>query len=619
MRSRAALTLGLIALAALVRPLGAGAEELVRRHAIAKIGSPSLPADFRYFDWVNPDAPKGGLLRLSSVGSFDNLNAATIKGRPAPGLVWLNDTLMAPSPDEPATAYALIAEWVAYPDDFTSATFGIRPEARFWDGRPITPADVVFSFEAQKEASPAVALYYKDVTKAEISGEREVTFRFAKAGNRDLPYIVSLLAILPKHYWTDKSAGGQARDLNRTTLEPPLGSGPYRIGKVDTGRAITFERVRDYWAAELPVNRGQYNFDAIRFSTYRDDIPEFEALKTGEVDLREENSSRRWATGYDFPAVRDGRVKRLDLTTKTVAQFQSFLLNTRLKRFEDARVRRAFALAYDFESANKSLFFGLYRRINSVFDNSELAHRGKPEGRELEILDKLRDKVPPEVFGDAYRAPVSATLDELRRNLREAGRLLAEAGWKFDRGAMRNVATGEPMTVEFLSPDTSFDRIVLPYKQNLEKLGIVLNLRVVDPSQYEERLKRFDFEMITDTLLQSHAPGNEQRERFGSDSATKEASSNRAGIRSPAVDAIIEDIIYARTRDELVAAARALDRVIMWSHYFVPQWYNPVSWIAHWDKFGRPPRHPSQDPSVTSTWWLDAEAARRLETRDARR
>ncbi len=597
----------------------ARSEELQRRPAIAKLGQPRTPVDFKHFEWVNPDAPKGGTLTLSSIGSFDNLNLATIKGSAAPGIAYLHDTLFAYNPDEPGTSYGLIAEAVAYPDDFSFARFWLRPEARFQDGTAIRPEDVIFSFNEQKKASPAVALYYRDVVSAEQTGVREVTFRFARAGNRDLPYTMSLLAVLPRAYWTANGANGEVRDLTKTTLEPPLGSGPYRIKSVEPGRTIVYERVKTYWAKDLPVNRGQYNFDEIRYLSFRDDLPEFEALKTGTIDLRVENSSRKWATGYDFPAVRDGRMKKTELHTKTVAAFQAFVMNTRLAKFSDPRVRRALTLAYDFESANRSLFYGLYKRLNSVFENSELAHSGVPAGRELEILEKLRDKVPPEVFTTPYKSPVQATADDLRANLREAGRLLNEAGWKIQGGVLRRPDSGEQLTVEFLSYDTQFDRIVLPFKQNLEKLGIVLSIRVVEPTQYEQRLKRFEFEMITDNFVQSHSPGNEQRERFGSEAAGKEASSNRTGIRNPAVDSIIDDIIYARTREDLIAACRALDRVLLWNHYMIPQWYLPMTWVAYWDKFGRPPRHPSQDVSISITWWNDPEASRQLEARNARR
>lgn len=583
-----------------------------RLHAISRLGAVRFPAGFKHFDWVNPNAPKGGRVNLSGIGSFDSLNAFTFKGTQAPALALLDATLFAPSLDEPATAYAFVAEWAGIAPDLSAVTFAIRPEARFNDGRPITPDDVVFSFEEQVRASPSVAIYYRDVVKAEVTGDRQVTFRFAKAGNRDLPYSVSLLSVVPRHYWSAKSADGAQRSLSETTLEPPVGAGPYRIKAVDTGRSITYARVEDWWAKDLGLTAGQYNFGELHFTMYRDDLPEFEALKSGDVDLTEENSSKKWATGYDIPAVKAGHLKKIVLERKTVANLQGFVFNTRKARFADPRVRRAFALAFDFETANKSLFYGLYTRLNSVFDNSELAHQGLPEGRELEILEKVRDKVPPEVFTTAYKSPVHATPDDQRKNLREAARLLTEAGWKVEGGVLRHAKSGETMTMEFLNYDTQFDRIVLPYKQALEKLGARVTLRVVDPTQYENRLKKFDFEVITDSYVMSHSPGNELRELWGTAAAAKEASRNRIGIQNPAVDAIIDEVIYAKSRADQIAAARALDRVILWNHYLVLQWHNPNAWIAYWDKFGRPAKHPSQDPGIVTTWWYDADAAAKL-------
>lgn len=596
--SLALLLSALLALALATAGARAQSDAGRRRHALAKLGAPKFGADFRSFDWVAPEAPKGGTLNLSATGSFDNLNAFTIKGVAAPGLGLLDATLFAPSLDEPATAYAYVAEWADVADDFSRVTFGLRAGARFNDGTPITPEDVVFSFTAQVRASPSIAIYYRNVLRAEKTGPRAVTFVFEKAGNRDLPYSVALLSILPRHYW---QANG--RDLAATTLTAPLGAGPYRIEALDAGRSITYARVRDWWAKDLPVNVGQYNFDRVHYTLYRDDLPEFEALKSGDVDVTEENSSKRWATGYDIAAVREGKLKKLVLAKGTVAQLQGFVLNTRRKRFSDPRVRRAFALAYDFESANKNLFFGLYTRIDSIFDNSELAHRGVPTGRELALLEPHRAVLPPEVFTTPYRSPVNARADQIRANLREASRLLDAAGWKVRDGVRRHESTGDVLAVEFLNYDTGFDRIVLPYKQSLERIGIRLDMRIVDPSQYEARLKVFDFDMIADVYQLGHAPGNELREMFGSEAAGKEASRNRIGIRSAVVDALIENVIYARDRADLVAATRALDRVILWGHYIVPQWYNPTSWIAHWDHLGRPAKHPSQDPGIATTWW----------------
>ena len=583
---------------------GIAAEAIARQQAITTIGPIRYGPDFTHYDWVNPTAPKGGTLRLAGTGKFDNLNGYTYRGNSAPYLSLINDTLFDFSPDEPATGYALVAEWISIPPDVSSATFGLRAEARFHDGTPITPEDVVFSLVEQKKASPSMAILYRDVTGAEKTGPHEVTFRFARTGSRDLPLTVSSLQILPRHYWTATGANGEPRDLQYTTLEPPLGSGPYRIKAVDVGRTITYERVRDYWARDLPVRRGQYNFDEIRVTMYRDDVPEFEAVKAGEVDVHPENSSKRWATQYDIPAVREKRLIKLVHKSGTVAQMQGFVLNTRRAKFADPRVRHAFALAYDFESANTSLFYGLYTRVNSYFDNSELAPRGLPEGRELELLEKWRADVPPEVFGQPYKSPVNGTPTQLRSNLREALRLLGEAGWKVTNGVLRHTKTGEAMTVEYLNYDTSFDRIVLPYQATLAKIGIRLDIRVVDATQYEERAKTYDFEMIADVYAQSRAPGNELRGNFGSAAADRPAGRNRIGIKSPAVDALIEDVIYANDRTQVVAATRALDRVLMWSHTIVPQWYNTDNWIVHSSRLGRPERMPSQYPAWLESWWV---------------
>ncbi len=597
-----------VALAGTLTSAADAAEAPSRLHALTTIGPVKHGPGYQHFAWVDPTAPKGGTLKLAGIGSFDSLNSYTYRGISAPSLGLLTDTLFESNPDEPATSYAMIAEWASFPPDISSVTFGLNPLARFHDGRLITPEDVIFSLDALKQALPTFAILYRDVASGEKTGEREVTFKFTRNGSRDLPLLVGFLPVLPKHYWTATGAHGEPRRLENPTLEPPLGNGPYRIKSVDAGRAITYERVRDYWARDLPVRRGQYNFDEIRVAMYRDDVPEFEAVKSGEVDVHVETSSKRWATQYDIPPVREGRLIKLVHKSGAVGAMQGFVLNTRRPKYADPRVRQAFALAYDFETANTSLFYGLYTRSQSYFNNSELAARGTPEGRELELLEKWRASVPAEVFGPAYRSPVNDTPAHLRDNLREALRLLGEAGWKLTGGTLRHSSTGEAMTVEFLNNDTSFDRIVLPYKANLAKIGIRLDIRIVDATQYIERLKRYDFEMITDLYAQSHAPGNELRENFGSVAADRPASRNRIGMKSPAVDALIEEIIYAPDRAHLVAAARALDRVLMWSHTIVPQWYNPDNWIVHTSRMGRPAIMPSQEPGWLASWWIKPQA-----------
>ena len=606
-RPQLLLSVGLLVFASFL-PAGAHAEPL-KAHALSRVGVIKFPAGFQHFDWVNPDAPKGGTVRLADIGGFDNLNPFTFKGLLGSGTALLHDSLMVPSLDEPATAYGLIAAWVSHPDDYSSVTFGLNPAARFQDGSPITPADVVFSFDEQKKADPVRAITYRDVVKVEKTGEHEVTFFFARAGNRDLPLLVSQLAVIPRQYWTGRNANREARDLSRTTLEPPLGSGPYRIKSFEPNRTIVYERVKDYWAKDLPVMRGQFNFDEIRFDSYRDDVPAFEAFKAGEISILQENSAKKWATEYIFPAVRDGRVVKLEVPLATVANTQAFAFNMRRSKFADRAVRQAFDLAFDFEGANKNLFYGLYQRLDSYFDNSELAATGLPEGRELALLNEIRDQVPPEVFTTPYKSTVNATPEQVRANLREAGRLLDQVGWKL-AGARRRNEKKAALTVEMLVPDTTFDRILLPYQQALEKLGIRMTIRVVDAPQYTQRVKTYDFDMIIENFPQSHAPGNEQREYWGSASAEKPASRNIIGIQNPAVDHLIEKIIYAPSRDDVIAATRALDRVLLWNRYVVLQWHRPSEWIAYWNTFSRPARLPSQSPGWLQTWWYDANTGR---------
>ncbi len=591
---------------------GALAGPPARQHALSLVGTPQYGADFTHFDWVRPDAPKGGAVRLAALGTFDSLNQFPIKGNAANGLGLLYDTLMATSLDEPSTEYGLIAEWVSYPEDFSSVTFALRPEARFHDGKPITAEDVIFSLDILKTVNPFYRAYYKNVVAVEKTGAREVTFRFNVKNNRELPQIVGQLPILPKHYWTGKGPDGKARDLARTTLEPPLGSGPYRIGKVEAGRSITYERVPDYWARDLPVSRGQWNFASIRFDYFRDSTIAFQAFKAGKIDYYEESSSKNWATGYDFPAVKKGWVKREEVEQKTAAPMQGFVLNLRRAKFRDRRVRRAFNLAFDFEWANKNLFYGQYKRVSSYFENTELAARGLPEGRELEILNTVRDLVPPEVFTKPYTNPVGGGQRAMRRNLRRAVALLREAGWVIKSGVLTHTGTGERMEVEFLIVSPLFERIILPYVRNLARLGIKARVRLVDSSQYRKRLDTFDFDIVVASFAQSHSPGNEQRDFWGSAAADRQGSRNLIGIKDKAVDALIDRIIFAKSRAELVAATRALDRVLLWNFYIVPQWYAPRARIAYWAKFAHPKRLPSLRVGFLQVWWYDEAAARRL-------
>ena len=608
-RIRFLLVVSLLSLAVLIPPATA---DKMRHHALSLIGEPKYPADFTNFRYVNPNAPKGGAIRLPAIGSFDSLNPFILKGVSATGVSLIYDQLMETSLDEPSTAYGLIAEWMTYPDDFSTATFKLRDGARWHDGKPVSPEDVIFSLEAMKKGHPFYGQYYKNVVKAEKTGPREVTFTFNVKNNRELPMIVGELTILPKHYWTSNDADGNPRDITKTTLDPPLGSGPYRIKEVKAGRSMTLERVKDYWAAKLPVKLGKDNFDEIRFEYYRDSTIAFEAFKADRLDFYRETSSKNWATGYDLKTVKKGMLKRRLVELKRGQPMQAFVLNTRHEKFQDPRVRRAFNLAFDFEWANKNLFYGQYRRVSSYFENTELASSGLPEGRELEILNEIRDQVPPEVFTTPYTNPVSDGSGSIRRNLRAATKLFKAAGWSVKDRKLVNDKTGRQMTASFLLVSPQFERIVQPYSRNLERLGIKVSLRVVDPPQYSRRLDSFDFDIIVGNFSQSQSPGNEQRGFWGSAAAAKKGSRHLIGVKNPAIDRLIDKIIFAKDRSELVAATRALDRVLLWNHYVVPQWYAPYSRIAYWDRFGAPETLPSQSVGFPDIWWWNEDAAKKL-------
>jgi microcin C transport system substrate-binding protein len=592
----------------------AHAEDAPRHHhALSLIGEPRYPADFKHFDYVNPDAPKGGLVRLSDVGGFDSLNPVLYKGEPAAGLGFAFESLMADSLDEPSTSYGLIAEWASYPEDYSSVTFKLRDEARWHDGKKITPEDVIYSLEVNKAANPRMGLYYKNVSRAEATGENEVTFYFDVKNNRELPMIMGQLTILPKHYWTGKDASGNERDPMKTTLEPPLGSGPYRIKEVKPGRSISFERVADYWGKDLSVNAGQWNYDEIRFEYYRDETVAFESFKAGNLDYWQETSAKNWAIAYDFAAVKNGFVRRQAVPVERTQSMQCFVLNLRRAQFQDRRVRQAFSLAYDFEWANKNLFYDQYARVSSYFEGSELAApKALPGGRELEILNEVKDGVPPEVFTEIHQNPANDTPDAMRGNLRKAVMLLKEAGWEVKNGVLTNVKTGQPMTVEFLLVSPLFERIVQPYLRNLERLGIRGTIRLVDSAQYTRRLDGFDYDIVVGNFAQSESPGNEQRDFWGSDAADREGSTNLIGVKSPAIDTLIDRVIFAKDRAELVAATRALDRVLLWNEFVVPQWYSPTVRIAYWDRYGQPKVLPGLTPGFLQVWWFDQTLAARL-------
>jgi microcin C transport system substrate-binding protein len=577
------------------------------RHGLSLMGTPKYPAGFPHFDYVRPDAPKGGLLRLGQQGTFDNFNlfVSGVKGELENGIAsLLYDTLMVAAQDEVATEYGLIAEAVSHPADFSSVTYRINPAARFQDGSPITPADVKFSFETLKGSSPFYAAYYHHVARAEAA-EGQITFVFSEAGNRELPQIVGQMPVLPKAWWEGAAANGQKRSPAETMLEPPLGSGAYRLASFDPARSAVYERVPNYWAADLPVNRGRNNFGTIRFEYFRDSTVLVEGFKGDRYDFRAENSARNWATAYDFPAVAEGRVIKEEFPIRNSGVMQGFAFNLRRPKLADPRLRRAFNYAFDFEDINKTIFYGLYQRIDSWFSGTELASSGLPQGLELQILESVRDKVPARVFTTPYTNPVGGTPEATRNNLREALRLLQAAGFEL-KGRELVSKSGEPLRVEFLGYDASLERYVLPYKQALERIGIGVDVRLVDAAQYQNRLRSFDFDITTTVFPQSLSPGNEQREFFGSAAADRPGSRNIIGIKDAGIDALIERVIFARDRDNLVAATRALDRVLLAHDFVVPQWTSRVSRTVRWNRFGRPDKLPEYGGSgFPNIWWYD--------------
>jgi microcin C transport system substrate-binding protein len=588
------------------------------RHGLSLFGELKYPAGFKHFDYVNAGAPKGGTVRLIALGTFDNFNevVAGLKGSIAMGTGLLSDTLMVPSLDEVSTDYGLIAEAVSHPADFSSATFRLRAEARHHDGRPVTAEDVIFSFEAFKKHNPFSAAYYRHVTKVENTGEREVTFVFDAPGNREMPVILGQLNVLPRHWWEAPDGSGKKRDIAATTLEPPLGNGAYRIKEFVPGRTVVYERVKDYWGKDLNVNIGRDNFDEMRFEYFRDTTVAIEAFKADHVDWRTENSAKNWATAYDFPAARDQRVVLEEFPQRDRGIMQGFAFNTRRDKFKDPRVRRAFNFAFDFEEMNKQLFFGLYKRINSYFDGTELASSGLPQGQELAILETVRQQVPAEVFTTPYTNPVGGSPENVRSNLREGVRLLKAAGYEIRGQKLVNAKTGEAMSVEVLTDDPNVERFILFYKPSLERLGIGVSVRTVDDPQYENRLRSWDFDIIIASWPESLSPGNEQRDFWSSQAADTPGSRNYVGIKNPAVDALIERIIFAKNRAELVATTKALDRVLLWNYYVVPQFTTDKSRTARWDRFGRPDPLPKYGASAFPTlWWWDAEKAARIGTR----
>lgn len=571
------------------------------QHALTLYGEPAkYPASFKHFDFVNPDAPKGGELRQSGFGGFDSLNPFINKGVAADDIGLIYDTLTRHSLDEPFTEYGLLAEKIEVAPDHSWVRFYLRPQARFHDGQAVTADDVVFTFDAlMKDGAPQYKAYYADVAKATAEDAQRVRFDFKRSNNRELPLILGQLPVLPKHWWSN-------REFNKGNLEIPLGSGPYKVADVAAGRSIRYERVKDYWGNELAVNRGFYNFDSILIDYYRDTTVALEALKAGQFDYWLEVSAKNWASAYDVPAVKDGRLHKEEITNHNPTGMQGFVFNIRRPLFQDPRVREALGLLFDFEWTNKQLFNGAYTRTHSYFENSELAASGLPGSDELKILEPLRAKLDPKVFNSVFEVPRSDASGIIREQQRRAYQLLQEAGWKIVDDKMVD-ADGKPVSLEFLLAQTDFERVLLPYKRNLADLGIELVIRRVDVSQYINRLRSRDFDMIVGGFGQSSSPGNEQREYWHSASADNPGSRNFIGLKDPAVDSLVEGLINADSRQSLVAHTRALDRVLLAGHYVIPNWHIKTWRVAYWDRLQHPEVTPLYDVGLM-TWWAKADA-----------
>lgn len=568
-------------------------------HALALYDDPALPANFDHLPYANPDAPKGGTLRRAASGSFDSTNPFIIQGTPASGLEQIYDTLMASSADEPFTMYGLLAAGVRLDPDRHWIEFDLRPEARFHDGTPVTAADVVFSFRLLRDkGSPFYRAYYAAVDSVTALDTHRVRFDFPTNDSRELPLILGQLPVLPKHYW-------QGRDFTRPTLDKLLGSGPYAIADVDPGRRIVYRRVDDYWGRDLPINRGRYNIDRLVYDYYRDQSVALEAFLAGALDLRLESSAKNWATAYDTPAVADGAIRRVIVPDGQPAGMQGYIINTRRPALSDPRVRHALSLAFDFDWLNQHIFYGAYRRTQSYFQNSEMAASGLPGPAELQLLTPYRDQLPAAVFDQPL--PM-AQPQALRPRLRQALELLREAGYEVRNGVMVERQSGRPLTLEFLLYDSQFERITQPFVHNLARLGIQSRIRVVDVNQYLSRLRQFQFDLIVGSYPQSANPGNEQRDFWTSAYAETPQSRNLAGVSDPVVDALVDDLIRADSRSALDTAARALDRVLRWGFYVVPQWNFDGTRVALWNKFGYPQPFPRYTPDF-SVWWVDPDRA----------
>ena len=596
------------------------ADENQWHRGIALFDALKYGADFDHYDHVNINAPKGGRLNLAASGGYDSFNPFVVRGRPAAGLNYqgglLYDSLFEQSIDQSSASYGLIAEAFRFADDYSWAIYRLRPDAKWHDGKPITPEDVRWSMLTLKKINPLWSNYYNNIERVEITGEQEISFFFDQKNNRELPIIIGDLPILPKHWWTGKNAKGEIRDISKPTDEPPLGSGPYKIGKFKMGKTVTWQRVEEYWGVNSPTQKGRYNFAQIHYSYFLEQTAIWEAFKKGGiVDLHNENRSQRWARSYKFPAFKRGDVVRKEFATSGSQIYQGYYLNTRSEKLADRRVRRALNLLFDFESMNKNLFYGSYTRTSGFFVGSSLQSQGIATGRELEILEKYRTKIPDEVFSTKFVMPNYSKPGSFRTAQREALKLFLDAGYSFNKGRMLD-KKGNQFSLEFIGNSPTDERIANPYFENLRTLGIEPTLRILDTAQYKNRIDNFNFEISGIATIQSLSPGNEQREYWSSQSAKQAGSRNYSGINDPVIDELVENIITAPDREELLHLTHALDRILKWQFYAIPQWHNPVDRVAWWRKLQFINEQPTLVGTDNFSFWIDTEIEKELEDQE---
>jgi len=598
--------LALTAALALALPAASRAADVAvtRSEGLALIGTPALPPGFKNFPWLNPNAPKGGDVTLATVGTFDDFNPFIIRGTPG-AVSGVFETLTTANDDEPATNYGHLAQTIEVPADHSWVAFDLRPEAHFNDGTPVTAEDVAWTFNTLRDQGrPTYRQYYAGVDHVEVDGARRVVFRFKPGDNRELPFILGELPVLPEHWW-------KGRDFTAPLTDPPLGSGPYHVAAFSFGRTLTLERVPDYWGRDTPTSKGMFNFDRIRTEYFRDPTVAFESFKAGQADWRRENASKVWATGYDFPALKQGLVTKAVLPQHLPTGMQGFAMNTRRPMFTDRHVREGLAQVFDFQWTNKTLFYGLYTRTSSYFSGSDFASSGLPDADELTLLQPFRDKLPPDLFTKPFVLPVTDGSGNNRDGLRRALALLQQGGWTLRDRRMVD-AQGQQMRFEILLSDPAFERVVLPYADQLRRLGIDVSVRTVDPSQYQHRMDAFDFDMTVDVFGESDSPGNEQSDYWSCAARDAQGSSNAMGVCNPAVDALIGKIVTAQTKPQLLAATKALDRVLLWNWYMVPNWHLDDVWVAYWDRFGQPGK-PVRTGVEFNSWWIDPARAAKID------